>query len=553
MERFGRGCVRHRWLVVAGWLLAVVMLNVAAAAAGGPVSDDFDLPGSESQRAAEVLEDAGFDTRAGVQAQVVVHRDGGVAAPDVQREVSKLVTDIREQLPEAEVTSPFEDRGRSQISPDGSTAYVAVSLPGSDAEEVADVSDVLDASAAQVSAPGLQVEVGGLAADEDAEGGPPTELIGILAALVVLLVGFGSIFAMAMPIVVGVVGAMSGLAIVALGANVVDVPSFAAPVAGMVAIGVGIDYALLVVTRFREGMHVGLDTQSAVARAQASAGRSVLFAGGIVVIASLGLVLMDLKLITGVALGIAASVLVTMLASLTLLPALLGVVGARIDRYGLARRHEAGDEGTFARRWSRHVQRRPLRFALASVAILALLALPAADMRLGFSDAGTRSESDTARKAYDLIAGGFGPGVNGPLVMAVELPGQASRDTVERLADAVRAEGGVASVSPPFYDDGGTVAAVQVIPTTGPRDSETTDLVHRLREDVVPDVVAGTGVTASVGGLTAGAVDFADYNADRLPLFLAVVLGLSFLLLMAVFRGVLVAAKAVVVNLLSLG
>lgn len=553
MERFGRTCVRYRWLVVAGWLMAVVALNVAGGASGGPVSDDFDLPGSESQRAAEVLQDAGFDTRTGAQAQVVLHRDAGVTEPQVRQEASSLVGYIRQDLPGAEVTSPFDEQGRSQVSADGSTAYVAVSLPGNSLDEVAEAGEVLEARAAEVDVPGLQVEVGGLAADEESDEGPPTEMIGILAALMVLLVAFGSLFATAMPIVVGVVGASCGVAVVALGANVVEMPSFAAPVAGMIAVGVGIDYALLVVTRFREGLHAGLDTAAAVGQAQASAGRSVLFAGGTVVIASLGLVLMELKLITGVALGIAASVLVTMLASVTLLPAMLGLVGTRIDRYGLPHRREPGGEGTFARRWSRRVQRRPAAFALASVAVLALLSLPALDLRLGFGDAGTRPESDTARQAYDLVAEGFGPGANGPLVMAVELPERAGQNTVQRLVDEVRADDGVASASAPFYDTSGTVAVVQVVPTTGPRAEATTDLVHRLRQDVVPETLAGTGVTASIGGVTAATVDFADYNADRLPWFLAVVLGLSFLLLMAVFRGVLVAVKAVVVNLLSLG
>jgi putative drug exporter of the RND superfamily len=553
VEGFGRACVLHRWMVVVGWLLVVVVLNVAGGAFAGPVRDDFALPGSESQRAADVLEDAGFEQQAGTQAQVVLHRESGLDGAGVQQEVSALVADVRRELPAAEVVSPFDVAGRSQVSRDGDTAYVAVSLPTDDPDEVAEARQVLEERATGAEVPGLEVEVGGLAVDEESDEGPPSEMIGILAALVVLVVAFGSLFAMAMPIVVGIVGAGCGLAVVALGANLVDMPSFAAPVAGMIAIGVGIDYALLVVTRFREGVRSGLDTMTAVGQAQATAGRSVLFAGGTVVIASLGLVMMDLKLITGVALGIAASVLVTMLASLTLLPALLGLVSSRIDRYGLPHRHEPGGEGTFARGWSRRVQRRPAAFALASVAVLGLLTLPALDMRLGFGDAGTRPESDTARQAYDLVAEGFGPGVNGPLVMAVEVPATAPAGAVRQLVAEVGAEEGVASTSPAFFDESGTVAVVQVVPTTGPRAEETTELVHRLREDVVPAAVAGSGVDVSIGGMTAATVDFADYNAHRLPLFLAVVLGLSFLLLAAVFRGLLVAVKAVVVNLLSLG
>jgi RND superfamily putative drug exporter len=438
------------------------------------------------------------------------------------------------------------------VSADGRTAYALVDLPGQGAADLAAAGRVLEEVRAGVQVAGLQVEVGGLTLEEGSGSGPPSEVIGVAAAAVILLVAFGSLLAMGMPLMVGVMGAACGIAAIGLAAHVVEMPGFAVPVAAMIALGVGIDYSLLVVTRFRDGLTDGLPAEDAAVLAQTTAGRSVLFAGTTVVIASLGLVLMNLKLITGVALGIAAAVVVTMLAALTLLPALLGFARERIDRFGLPHRRSRGNAATPARRWSLAVQRRPVLWTAASLGLLAVLSVPALDMRLGFGDAGTRSPDDSARRAYDLLAEGFGPGVNGPLVVAARLPGQ-DPGTVETLAAALRATPGVAAVSPPVTNGEGTAALLQVIPASGPQAEATADLVHRLGEDVVPRALLGTGATGSVGGQTAAAVDFADYTAARLPLFLAVVLGLSFVLLTVVFRGVLVALKAVVVNLLSIG
>jgi RND superfamily putative drug exporter len=539
------------------WVLTVVALTVLAGAAGGPTSDDFSLPGSESQRAADLLTAAGFDTRSGAQAQIVLHRPGGVDTPAVREATSTLLADIERAVPDADVRTPFASGEQRRVSPDGTTAYAQVDLAGRDESELPAVSAAVGEIVAEVDVPGLQVEVGGLADDAESDGGPPSELIGVGGAAVILLLAFGSVIAMGLPLVVGVFGAMCGIAAIGLAAHVVEVPSFAAPLAAMIAIGVGTDYSLLVVTRFREALHDGTGAGDAVALAQDTAGRSVLFAGATVVIASLGLVLMGLKFITGVALGITASVLVTMLAALTLLPALLGFAGDRIDRFGLPHRRSVRTGGTLAFRWSRVVQRRPALWAAASLGLLAVLTVPAFDLRLGFGDAGTRSPDDTARRAYDLLAEGFGPGVSGPLVIAAEVS-QGGSAALDRLIDAVAADPGVAAVSPPVVSDdggggGGAVGVVQVTPRSAPQDEATSDLLHRLRNDVVPDALAGTGAEAAVGGATAGAVDFADYTADRLPGFLAVVLGLSFVLLTIVFRGLLVALKAVLVNLLSIG
>ncbi|MGY1602358.1 MMPL family transporter [Geodermatophilus sp. SYSU D00815] len=552
LASLARFCVRSRWKVTGAWLLAVVVLSVLSGAVAGPTSDDFALPGSESQRAADLLADAGFAARSGTQAQVVLHDPEGVDTPAVRAAAGDLAAAIEAEVPGAEVTSPFEPGGERQVAPGGETAYLQVDLPQRDPAELTGAADALDALRADVDVPGLQVEVG-LALDEDEAGGPPAEVIGVLAAAVILLVAFGSFLAMLLPLVVGVLGAACGIAVIGLAAHGIDVPGFAGAAAGMIAIGVGIDYSLLVVTRFREALRTGVPVADAVALAQHTAGRSVLFAGTTVVIASLGLVLMGMELITGVALGIAASVLVTMLGAVTLLPALLGLVGGRIDRVRGGRRRlgRAGDgSGRTAERWARVVQRRPVLGVAGALAALVVLALPVLDLRLGFSDAGTLPEDSTARRAYDLLAEGFGPGVNGPFVVAVagSDAGAAAADLAGDLAD----DPGVAAVSPPVLSADGATAVLQVVPTSAPRDEATTDLVHRLREDVVPAAVDGD-VEVAIGGAQPAAVDFADYTAERLPLFLAVVLGLSFVLLTVVFRGLLVALKAVVVNLLSIG
>ncbi|WP_181311177.1 MMPL family transporter [Nocardioides campestrisoli] len=552
MRRLALWCQRWRYAVVGGWLALVVSLTALAGVLGGDVSDDFDLPGSESHRAAELMRAGGFEFRTGSQVQLVFRTEDDGAEADFVTRVERLRDEVSEAIPQARVVSPYSPEGAQQLSPDGSVGYVSLELPSLPAEDLAEVQERLAEVRDRQDA--LDVEIGGLAVEQESESGPPSELVGILAAVVVLLFAFGSVFAMALPILVGVMGALSGVALAGLGARWVETPSFAAPIAAMIAIGVGIDYALLVVTRYRESLRAGQAPVDAVVTAQSTAGRSVLFAGITVVIASLGLVLMDLKLITAVALGIAGAVLITMLAAMTLLPALLAILGRRVDRFSVHRRGSGREEGRLARRWSRQVQRRPLLWAMVSVVLLAVMAAPAIDMRLGFSDAGTRPESDTARQAHDLMAEGFGPGASGPLVLAARAPEGDAAQVLERLRERVAQTPGVADVQGPVTDESGEVGLLQVIASTGPSDERTTDLVHRLRDEVVPAGVDDAPETeVALGGSTAAAVDFADYVSDRLPLFLGVVLGLAMLLLMALFRGVAVALKAVLANLLSIG
>jgi RND superfamily putative drug exporter len=332
-------------------------------------------------------------------------------------------------------------------------------------------------------------------------------------------------------------------------------PNFTSQMVAMISIGVGIDYALFIVTRYREALHNGLPPEDAVAHSLDTAGRAVLFAGSTVVISVLGLFAMNQAMMNAVALAASFGVLMTMLASLTLLPAVLGFVGRNIDRLALPNHaREERTAGSFWFRWSRLMQRHPVPALVVGLAILVVLALPVFSMRLGFGDAGSRGTGDTTRRAYDLLSQGFGPGFNGPLLIASETPGGASdMAALSRLSGELNNTPGVAFASPPVPNPAGDAAIIQVYPTTSPQDEATSDLVTALRRHTVPDALAGSTVVAHVGGQTAGAVDFSSYTRDHLPLVMGVVLLLSFSLLTLVFRSLVVPIKAVIMNLLSIG
>jgi RND superfamily putative drug exporter len=332
-------------------------------------------------------------------------------------------------------------------------------------------------------------------------------------------------------------------------------PGFTGQAGAMIGIGVGIDYALFIVTRYREALRGGRSPEEAVVQAIDTSGRAVLFAGTTVIISLLGLFVTGLPMIRGLAVGASLAVFMTMAASLTLLPALLGFVGRNIDRLRVPFAGRRRDPSrTWSYRWSRVVQRRPVPALIGALVIVVTLAVPVFSIRLGFSDAGSNPTSDTTRRAYDLLSEGFGPGFNGPLLVAARIPGGRTDGAVlQRLSSDLNRMPGVAYASPPLASRSGDAAVLFVVPTTAPQDQATSDLVHRLRDLVVPHAVAGSSAVVKVGGATAGVVDFASYTARRLPLLIGVVLALSFLLLMVVFRSVVVPLKAVVVNLLSIG
>jgi putative drug exporter of the RND superfamily len=553
LQALARFCYRRRWQVLGAWVVLLVGLFALNSSFGGKFLDEFELPGSESQEAVDLLEEHGFDDRAGATGQVVFEADD-VNDPAVRRGMEPLFDEMAEVTAPSEVVSPYSPEGAHQINPDGTIAYAEINLSDRDSDEVVDIGDEARALAADADVPGTQVELGGDIAFEQAEFS--SEVVGFIAAMIILLVAFGSLLAMGLPLVTAIFGIVTGIAIVGLAVNVIGMPSFSNQAVAMIGIGVGIDYALFIVTRYREGLQEGLTPECATMRALDTAGRAVLFAGCTVIIAILGLFTIGLAMIRGLAVGISIGVLMTLLAALTLLPAVLGFVGTNIDKLGLPHRRRAQQAGhrSIWYRWSRVIQRRPWPALLVSAAVLVVLAVPLFSIRLGFGDAGNQPTDTTVRRAYDMISEGFGPGANGPLLLAAETPGgQADLQALEALSGELNQTDGVAFATEPIPNESGDAAIVQVQPTTSPQDKETAHLVNRLRDDVVPEAVAGSTADVKVGGATAAVVDFSRYTADRLPWFIAAVLVLSFILLTLVFRSILVPLKAVIMNLLSVG
>jgi RND superfamily putative drug exporter len=473
--------------------------------------------------------------------------------------VTALLAEARRAPHVLGVTSPYSRATAYQISRDGTIAYADVELddrasviPMSVGRDFIHLADKYDSDAVTVEAGGPVVEFA------EQEQGSASEMIGILAAIIILIVAFGSLLAMGLPIVTALFGILIGLSIVVLLGHVVKVPSFAAQVAAMIGIGVGIDYALFIVTRFRTALSHGKEPEDAVEEALGTAGRAVLFAGTVVVIALLSLITMRFIVVRGVALSGASVVLITMAAAVTLLPALLGFAGRGIDRFHVPFLHHAADARSARRSfwfaWSRFVQRRPLPIFLVGLVIVSALAVPLLKMRVGTADAGNTPTERTSRRAYDDLAKGFGPGFNAPLLVVVDTSKRGSdHGTVEALRAAIRHTEGVAFASAPRYNPADDTAIITVFPTTAPQDPGTDDIVLRLRHHTIPGLLRDTDVVASVGGLTASFVDFGDQISARLPIFIGVVIVLSFILLTVVFRSILVALKAAIMNLLSIG
>ena len=554
LKRLARTCYRRRWRVVAAWLVFLVAVSVVSSAAGGVFRNEFSLSGSESKQAQTFLEDRGFSERAGFTGHIVFTTNRGVSDPAVQHALEQLFARIERTVPRTQVVSPYGPQGARQISKNGRIAYAEVNFADRPDKAFRHAADQVKAETSQVKVSGLRIELGGeLFSNQNL---PASEAIGVLLALVVLLIAFGSVLAAGLPIVTALFGIGTGIALVQLTANGLTMPDFTTQAVAMIGIGVGIDYALLIITRYRQALRDGHEPEGAVGLAADTAGRSVVFAGTTVVIAVLGMLLIDVPAVRGLAVGIALGVLMTMLAASTLLPAVLGFVGHNIDKLGLPhRKHAEGEVSeSFWHRWSRVIQRRPWPGAIAGLVILVVLALPVLSMRLAFADAGNKPTSDTTRQAYDLLVEGFGPGFNGPMILAANMPG-GGRDlaTVQQLSQRLQGTNGVAFATPPQPNPARNAAILQVFPTSSPQSEQTANLVDRLRNDVIPQTTRGTDVDVKVGGITAGATDYANYTAERLPVFIGLVLLLSFLLLMIVFRSVLVPLKAVVMNMLSIG
>jgi putative drug exporter of the RND superfamily len=562
LQRVARFCYRHRRVVLISWLLAVILVSVVAKTAGGKDTTNFTLPGTESQQAFDLLK-ANFAAKSGDTADIVFAATGpeGVRAPDVKARMEAAFAAARASNRHVSaVSDPYSAEGARQISANGQVAYAEIQLDIRSNNLPKGAPSAIHDAIVKAASPGdgLNVQFGGnLFTTRTPPGG--TEAVGIVAAVIVLLLAFGSLLAMVLPIFIAIVGIVIGIGLIAVLANVLEVASFTSLIAAMIGIGVGIDYSLFIVTRFRQGLHDGLAPEDATAAAITTSGRAVLFAGTTVVIALMGMFLMGLSFINGLAVGSALAVLITMVASITLLPAMFGFCGRNIDKFRVPAFHRtassASTRGGFWFRWSRRIQRRPWPFALGALILLLFLAFPVTHLRLGNPDAGNDPKGSTTRKAYDLLSAGFGPGYNGPLTIAAGLHQPSDLAVMQRLHDALRADPGVANVGPvvPNNATNPTAAIIAVTPKTSPQDPKTATLVHHLRDDVIPPVVAGTDVSVHSGGNAAISIDLTKKLSSRLPYFFGAVIALSFLLLMCVFRSVLVPLKAALMNLFSIG
>lgn len=547
-------CYRKRRFVLLGWVVLLVGLLALSSTLGGKYKTEFEFPESESARAIELMKERGLDERTGIQGQIVFKADQGVNDPAVRRTMEGFLVSVESAVEGEQISSPYATGNEHQISQDGKIAYAEINFSEREFEQSAKDGDaVRELWTAIPALPGLQVELGGDVFAEFAEFS--NEIIGIAAAILILVVAFGSLVAMGLPIITALFGVGCGFAIIGMMTRLLSVPDFTGAMAAMIGIGVGIDYALIILSRYRQGLRDGLEPPEAITLALDTSGRAVLFAGITVVISLLGIFMMNLDFMRAVSIAAVSAVLMTMLASLTLLPALLGFVGRNIDRLRVPIvGRDTKTAGAFWYRWSRVIQAHPWPALVISVGILLVLAAPVFSLRLGFPDAGNRLATDTTRRAYDMLSAGFGPGFNGPILMVVDVPGGAAdQPKVEEFAQAVRQTEGVASVVEPQLIPSARLAILTVFPTSALQDEETTNLVHRLRSQTISPVERSTGLDVYTTGGPPGIVDFSDYMADRLPWFIGVVLLLSFILLLVVFHSVVVPVKAVIMNMLSIG
>jgi len=556
LGRLARITFRRRGRTILAWLGALVVAVLLSMSLGGDFTADYSAPGSDSKEAQTLLEDR-FPSQAGDTVDVVVRADGGVAGQE--EAVQDLLAELGTVAHVVAVSDPFQDP--AGISQDGTTlvAHVRldvenpVDMPIADSEQMLEIADA-------ASTDGFQVGLGGQSIVQAEQGEIGSEGIGLAAAAIILLITFGSVVAAGLPIMVAVAGLAVSSTLTTVVISFVDAPDWSTSLATMMGIGIGIDYTLLMVTRFREWRAAGLDPEAATVATLDTAGRSVMVAGTTVVISMLGLFAMGLSFMRGAAVVTILGVLVVMVASITLFPALLGYLGKHVDRLRLpiGRGHtvvvaEGGhvepSRGWLA--WSRLVDRHRIAAALVGVLVLLALASPFLAVRFGFPDAGNNREETSSRQAYDMLAEGFGAGMNGPLLLVAEVPQGSSDGALDQIGAAVAETPGVAAVVPASLNPEGDTAVITVVPTTGPQDSETVDLVTTLRDDVLPQATEGSGVTVHVGGVTATSIDSSDNIAKRLPLLIGGVVLLSMLLLIVSFRSLAVAVKAAVMNLLS--
>ena len=545
LSRVARWCHQHRRRVLLLWVAAFIVMNVIGAAVGNAYTNNFSGGKSDSSSAFNLLKSK-FPSRAGDTADVVFTSPAGVESPQVRSAMDNLFAEIGPGRVAHVVAldSPYSSPGR--ISADGTIAFATVTFDKQAGDMPTKTAQPLIDAAKRVHQPGLRIELDGPVVAEAVQTPPgASEGIGILAAMIILFVAFGSLLAMSLPIIAAIAGVGIGTVFVSLLSHAMTVPTFAPYVAIMIGLGVGIDYALFIVVRYRNGLHEGLDPEAANIAALATAGRAVLFAGSTVIVSLFGMFLMGVNFIYGLSVGAILAVLMTMLASVTLVPAIIGFAGTKLAEKEHRRR---AHRETPAFRWSRAVQRRPVLAGAAAATLLVVLAIPLFSIRLGVADQGNDPSSWTTRQAYDLLAKGFGPGFNGPVFLAAQLGGSTTVQSVDQLAESTRQDGDVAFVAPTRINPAGDAAVVTVIPKSSPQDRSTETLVHRLRGDI-----AAARLNVHVGGVTAVGIDAADHVGARLPIMVTGVIILSFLLLMSAFRSVVIAIKAAFMKLLSIG
>ena len=605
LARLGTWCHDRRWLVVILWIAILVGANGVAGGVGDAYRQDFSLDGFESTEGFTLVESE-FDDGSGSpqSGQIVFQADEGVDDPAVQSAMEDMFAEVAEIDDVTSVQSPYDPGGEFQISTQGdepgTIAFATVNLPEdidfTRAGEIGD--DIRDLIPDEG---GVRVELGGFLFAEFEQ--PSAELFGLAFAVVILIIAFGSVLAMGLPVGVALFGIGLGGAFVILASHLTEVPDFAPFIGLMIGLGVGIDYALLIVTRYREQLHAGHDVRESIRIAMDTAGRSVVFAGATVVISLLGMLLMGIGFVGGLGITASLTVAATVAASVTLLPALLGFAGDNIERTKWRGLIAAGfvalalvgaglqvpalsaiggvfalvtlilgafvpalkrevqhrpakpRRETVAYRWSRVIQHRPWTSAIGAAAVLLVLSIPVLSLRLGFSDESNFADDTTTKQAYDLIVDGFGEGFTGPIYLVAEVEGADQVDGLAGVNDAVGADPDVASIMGPQPNDTASPTAVRwfVTPRQGPQDESTNELVERLRADVLPSIEQDAGTQVLVSGLVAANVDMSAYMGERMPLFFGAVLFLSFLLLMLVFRSLLVPLKAVIMNLLSIG
>ncbi|WP_079406225.1 MMPL family transporter [Streptomyces sp. 3211] len=559
MAVIARWCMRHRLFAVLIWLLALGGTAAAAVTAGSAFSNNYEVPGTESGRANALLRE-GFHGQGGDTDTIVWRAPDrqNVRTPDIEQRMTRALDAVAELPGVGSVAGPYGPgpENAARISPDGRTAYAVVTFDEqADSVPKAQARAVVDAAKnATTEAGGLQVELGGRAIQlTEAPTAHLAEVIGVAVAALVLFLAFGSLAASLLPIATALVSVGTAYFGIALLGHAMPVADFAPMLGTLIGLGVGIDYALFIVTRHRKGLARGSTVEEAAANAVATTGRAVVFAGATVCIALLGMLVLRLNFLNGVAIAASVTVVLTVAASVTLLPALLSYIGMRAlsrrERRRLAAEgprpeHTSG----FAARWSSFVERHPKLLGVVATAVMVVLALPTLSLHLGTSDQGNNPAGSTTRQAYDLLAEGFGPGANGPLTVVARLDGAGDRLAVDRLAQALRSTEGVASTGPAVLNRSGDTAVLIVVPDSAPQSRATSDLVDTLRRDVIPGAGQGNSMEIHVGGVTAAYDDFAEVIIGKLPLFVGVVIALGCVLLLLAFRSIGIPLKAAAMN-----